>query len=45
MSGFMSSSTAMTICKADTSRTLDLDALRKHALRPILTLTASASAG
>lgn len=34
MSGFMSSSTAMTICKADTSRTLDLDALRKHAFTP-----------
>ena len=34
MSGFMSSSTAMTICKADTSRALDLDALRKHAFTP-----------
>lgn len=34
MSGFMSSSTAMTICKADTSRALDLDALRTHAFTP-----------
>ncbi len=34
MSGFMSSSTAMTICKADTSRALDLDALRAHAFTP-----------
>ena len=34
MSGFMSSSTAMTICKTDTARALDLDALRKHAFTP-----------
>lgn len=31
MSGFMSSSTAMTICKADSAVELDLDALRRHA--------------
>lgn len=30
MSGFMSSSTAMTICKADAPKALDLDALRAH---------------
>ena len=34
MSGFMSSSTAMTICKADTSGAFDLDALRTHAFTP-----------
>lgn len=34
MSGFMSSSTAMTICKADASRAFDLDALRAHAFTP-----------
>lgn len=31
MSGFMSSSTAMTICKADSAVELDLNALRRHA--------------
>lgn len=34
MSGFMSSSTAMTICKADSAASLDLDALRQHAFTP-----------
>lgn len=34
MSGFMSSGTAMTICKADAPRALDLDALRAHAFTP-----------
>lgn len=34
MSGFMSSSTAMTICKADAPRAFDLDALRAHAFTP-----------
>lgn len=34
MSGFMSSSTAMTICKADTSREFDPNALREHAFTP-----------
>lgn len=31
MSGFISSSTAMTICRADSAVELDLDALRRHA--------------
>ncbi len=31
MSGFMSSSTALMICKADSPTSLDLDALRQHA--------------
>ena len=34
MSGFMSSSTAMTICKADSAAGLTLDALRAHAFTP-----------
>lgn len=34
MSGFMSSSTAMMICKADSPASLDLDALRQHAFTP-----------
>lgn len=34
MSGFMSSSTALTICKADSAASLDLDALRQHAFTP-----------
>ena len=34
MSGFMSSSTAMTICKADSAAGLALDALRAHAFTP-----------
>ena len=34
MSGFMSSSTAMTICKADSAAGLALDALRAHAITP-----------
>lgn len=34
MSGFMSSSTALTICKADSAALLDLDALRQHAFTP-----------
>ena len=34
MSGFISSSTAMTICKAASTATLDLDALRHHAFTP-----------
>ena len=34
MSGFMSSSTAMTICKADAPKAFDLDALRAHAFTP-----------
>lgn len=34
MSGFMSSSTAMTICKTDASGAFDLDALRAHAFTP-----------
>lgn len=34
MSGFMSSSTAMTICKADAPKALDLDALRAHVFTP-----------
>lgn len=34
MSGFMSSSTAMTICKADSAASLDLDALQQHAFTP-----------
>lgn len=34
MSGFMSSNTAMTICKADAPKALDLDALRAHAFTP-----------
>lgn len=34
MSGFMSSSTAMTICKADAPKALDLDALRAHVFAP-----------
>lgn len=36
MSGFMSSSTAMTICKTDASGPLDLDALRAHAFTPAI---------
>ena len=34
MSGFMSSSTALMICKADSHASLDLDALRQHAFTP-----------
>ncbi|HJB64815.1 MAG TPA: recombination-associated protein RdgC [Candidatus Mailhella merdavium] len=34
MSGFMSSSTALTICKADSAAGLALDALRQHAFTP-----------
>lgn len=34
MSGFMSSSTALMICKADSAASLDLDALRQHAFTP-----------
>ncbi len=34
MSGFMSSSTALMICKADSPTSLDLDALRQHAFTP-----------
>ena len=34
MSGFMSSSTALIICKADSPASLDLDALRQHAFTP-----------
>ncbi len=34
MSGFMSSSTAITICKADSAAGLTLDALRAHAFTP-----------
>lgn len=34
MSGFMSSSTAMTICKADAPKAFDLAALRAHAFTP-----------
>lgn len=34
MSGFMSSSTAMTICKADAPKAFDLDTLRQHAFTP-----------
>lgn len=34
MSGFMSSSTAITICKADSAAGLTLDALRTHAFTP-----------
>lgn len=34
MSGFMSSNTAMTICKADAPKALDLNALRAHAFTP-----------
>ncbi len=34
MPGFMTSSTAMTICKADTSGAFGLDALRTHAFTP-----------
>lgn len=36
MSGFMSSSTAIMICKADSAISLDLDALRQHAFTPKL---------
>lgn len=34
MSGFLSSSTALTICKAKSTVSLDLDGLRKHAFNP-----------
>ena len=34
MSGFMSSNTALTICKVDSTSGLSLDALRKHAFTP-----------
>ena len=34
MSGFMSSNTALTICKADSAAGLALDALRQHAFTP-----------
>ena len=34
MSGFMSSSTALTICKADSAASPGLDALRQHAFTP-----------
>lgn len=34
MSGFMSSSTALMVCKADSPASLDLDALRQHAFTP-----------
>ena len=34
MSGFMSSSIALIICKADSPASLDLDALRQHAFTP-----------
>ena len=34
MSGFMSSSTALMICKANSAASLDLDALRQHAFTP-----------
>lgn len=34
MSGFMSSSTALMICKADSAASLDLDGLRQHAFTP-----------
>ena len=34
MSGFLSSSTALTICKVDSAASLDLDALRQHAFTP-----------
>lgn len=34
MSGFMSSSTALMVCKADSAASLDLDALRQHAFTP-----------
>ena len=34
MSGFMSSSTALMVCKTDSPASLDLDALRQHAFTP-----------
>ena len=34
MSGFMSSSTALMVCKADSPTSLALDALRQHAFTP-----------
>ena len=34
MSGFMSSSTALMVCKADSPASLDLNALRQHAFTP-----------
>lgn len=34
MSGFLSSSTALTICKADSAASPGLDALRQHAFTP-----------
>ena len=34
MSGFMSSNTALTICKADSAAGLALDALRQHTFTP-----------
>ena len=34
MSGFMSSSTALMVCKTDSPASLGLDALRQHAFTP-----------
>ena len=34
MSGFMSSSTSLMVCKADSAASLGLDALRQHAFTP-----------
>lgn len=34
MSGFLSSSTALMVCKADSAASLDLAALRQHAFTP-----------